>query len=295
MSDGPIDSYLRALERVLHERTLEADSIVEEAREHLADAVEDGIRRGLTRTDAEREAMDRFGTYEVIAAHAAPARHPALARVSAVLDRVLLRWRWISAATAIAALLTSMVQFYVLPTRYRSESVIAIVSQPVPEFSMAAADADRSATRLQVILQGVLSRERLQQTANDFGLPTEPQMRRHIGVEIVPTQKPGDIRQFKVSFQSPDPRLSQRVTEHIASMFITENLRDRQLLAQQHEAGFGNQTSRTFGDQFRIVQAPRLPSRPAGPSRIAVSILGALAGLAFGVVVAGVRGSTAAV
>jgi uncharacterized protein involved in exopolysaccharide biosynthesis len=98
-----------------------------------------------------------------------------------------------------------------------------------------------------------------------------------------------------VSFQSPDPRLSQKVSERIASMFIVENLRDRQLLLQQNEAGFGNQTSRMFGDQFRIVQAPGLPSRPAGPNRIAVSILGALAGLTFGVVLAGVRGSTAAV
>jgi len=295
MSDGAIDSYLRELERVLRARKLEVERIVEEAREHLADAVEDGLRRGLTRTDAEREAVDQFGTYDVIAAHAAPARHPVVARVTAALDRILLRWRWISAATAIAALLTSVVQFYVLPTRYRSESVIAIVSQPVPEFSMAFADADGSATRLQFIVQSVLSRERLRQTANDFGLPTGRQLRRDIGVEIVPTKGPGDSRQFKVSFQSPDPRLSQRVTERIASMFIIENLRDRQLLVQQHEAGFGNQTSRMFGDQFRIVQAPGLPSRPAGPNRIAVSILGGLAGLTFGVVLAGVRGSTAAV
>lgn len=294
MSDGPIDSYLRELERVLRERTLEAERIVEEAREHLADAVEDGIRRGLTRTDAEREAVDRFGSFDVVAAHAAPARHPVVARVTAVLDRVLLRWRWISAATAIAAVLTSLVQFYVLPPRYRSESVIAIMAPPLPEFVMPVADADGSAARLQSILQTVLSRERLQQTANDFGVPTEQQMRRDISVEIVPTKGPGDIRQFKVSFQSPDPRLSQRVTERIASMFIIENLRDRQLLVQQHETGLGNQTSRMFGDQFRIVQAPRLPSRPAGPNRIAVIVLGSLAGLTIGLVFAGVRGSTAA-
>jgi uncharacterized protein involved in exopolysaccharide biosynthesis len=284
MSSGPIDSYLRELERVLRERKLEADRIVEEAREHLADDVEDGIRRGLTRTDAEREAVDRFGPYDVIAAHAAPARHPVVARATAALDRILLRWRWISAATAIAALLTSVVQFYVLPTRYRSESVIAIVAQPVPEWALAVNDAP--ATRLQFILQSVLSHERLEQTANDFGLPTERQLRRDIGVEIVATKGPGDIGQFKVSFQSPDPRLSQRVTERIASMFIIENLRDREA------AGLGNQTSRVPGEQFKIVQAPLLPSRPAGPNRIAVSLLGALAGLTIGLVLAGVRGST---
>ena len=285
MSNGPVDSYLRELERVLRERKLEADRIVEEAREHLADAVEDGIRRGLTRTDAEREAVERFGTYDVIAAHAAPARHPVVARVTAVLDRVLLHWRWITAATAIAALLTSVAQFYFLPTFYRSESVIAIVAQPVPEWAMAVNDAP--ARRLQFILQSVLSRERLVQTANDFGLPTERQLRRDIGVEIVPTKGRGDIGQFKVSFESPDPRLSQRVTERIASTFIKENLRD-------HEAVFGNQTSRVPVEQFKIVQAPLLPSRPAGPNRIAVSLLGALAGLTIGLVLAGVRGSTTA-
>ena len=67
-----------------------------------------------------------------------------------------------------------------------------------------------SASRLQSILQNVLSRERLEQTANDFGLPTGRQLRHDIGVEIVPAKGPGDILQFRVSFQSPDPRPSCR-------------------------------------------------------------------------------------
>jgi hypothetical protein len=285
MSSGPIDSYLRELERVLRERKLETDRIVEEAREHLADALEDGIGRGLTRTDAEREAVERFGTPDVIAAHAAPARHPVVARATALLDRVLIDWRWITAAAAIAALLTSVAQFYFLPTFYRSESVIAMVAQPVPEFAMAVRGA--LAPRLQSILQSVLTHDRLEETANHFGLVNGRQLRRDIGVEIVPTKGPGDIGQFKVSFQSPDPRLAQRVTGRIASMFIEENLRD-------HEALFGNQTSRMVTEQFKLVQAPLLPRRPAGPNRIAVSLMGALAGLAIGVVLAGVRGATAA-
>lgn len=134
----------------------------------LQGAVEDGIRRGLSRADAEREAVERFGTYDAIAAHAAPARHPVLARVIAVLDRTLLHRRWITAATVIAALLTSVAQFYFVPTFHRSESVIAIVAQPVPEWAMAVNDAPTR--RLRFILESVLSHERLEQTANDFGL-----------------------------------------------------------------------------------------------------------------------------
>lgn len=121
-----------------------------------------------------------------------------------------------------------------------------------------------------------------------MAFPSERELRRDISVQIVPTKGPGDLGQFKVSFQSSDPRLSQRVTERMASIFIEENLRDR-------EAGLVNQTRTIPEDQFTIVQAPLLPSRPAGPNRIAVSLLGALAGLTISLALAGVRRPTAAV
>ena len=43
-------------------------------REHLIDAVNDGLGRGLSAEDAEREAFERFGPPEAIAAHLIPGR-----------------------------------------------------------------------------------------------------------------------------------------------------------------------------------------------------------------------------
>jgi len=51
-------------------------------------------------------------------------------------------------------------------------------------------------------------------------------MRSSIGVEIVK----GDS--FRVSFTSDDARTAMRVTERLASLFIEENLRDREVLAE---------------------------------------------------------------
>ncbi len=52
------------------------------------------------------------------------------------------------------------------------------------------------------------------------------QMRRDIDVQIVK----GDA--FQISYVSKEPRTAMRVTERLASLFIEENLRDREVLAQ---------------------------------------------------------------
>ena len=51
-------------------------------------------------------------------------------------------------------------------------------------------------------------------------------MRGNIDVQIVK----GDA--FRVSFTSEDPRTAMRVTERLASLFIDESLRDREVLAE---------------------------------------------------------------
>ena len=68
MTPGPVDAYLSRLQRELRRLGIEDARIVEEAREHLLDAVEDGRQRGLSIDDAEREAFERFGAPEAVAA-----------------------------------------------------------------------------------------------------------------------------------------------------------------------------------------------------------------------------------
>jgi hypothetical protein len=75
MTSAALEAYVRRLERELRKRRLQDGRIVDEAREHLFDAVEDGLQRGLSIEAAESEALVRFGPPEMVAAHFATKRH----------------------------------------------------------------------------------------------------------------------------------------------------------------------------------------------------------------------------
>jgi hypothetical protein len=74
MASERLDAYLRDLTAALVARGVWDERTIEEARTHLADAVEAGLRRGLPRDAAEREAVAAFGAPEVVAARAAADR-----------------------------------------------------------------------------------------------------------------------------------------------------------------------------------------------------------------------------
>jgi len=75
MTSAALKAYVSRLERELRKRGLQDRRIVDEAREHLFDAVEDGLQRGLSVEAAESEALVRFGPPEMVAAHFATRRH----------------------------------------------------------------------------------------------------------------------------------------------------------------------------------------------------------------------------
>jgi hypothetical protein len=74
MNDNLLQTYLEVLSRELTKRGLRQRRIVEEVREHLVDSIEAGCRRGLPRDAAIREALDRFGPPETVAARFAAER-----------------------------------------------------------------------------------------------------------------------------------------------------------------------------------------------------------------------------
>jgi hypothetical protein len=243
---GPVAEYLRELERLLRERGCADARIVDEAREHLADATEEGIRRGLARVDAEHEAVARFGPVTLIAAQALRGRS----------RMIVEHWRGITAATAAAALMTGVASYYWLPAQYRSESVIAVTSDPSHE-------------RLHAISEAVLSNSRLEKIVKDLGVGdgTPMQVRGRIGLEVS-RESP---EQFTVSFASGDARQAQRVTERLASLFIQENLQ---------QAGAGGVLD---GALFRIVRPPSLPREATKPGLAKTTVSGAFAGLALSI------------
>ena len=154
-------------------------------------------------------------------------------------DIVVIAWRrkWWAILPAIA--ITAGVYAWVrtLPNLYRSDTLILVVPQRVPESYVRSTVTTRIEDRLQSIQQQILSRTRLERIIQDFNLYPEARrtaimediverMRGNISVQVVK----GDA--FRVSFTSDEARTAMRVCERVASLFIEENLRDREVLAE---------------------------------------------------------------
>jgi hypothetical protein len=80
-----LETYLHRLRDALNQRGALDPGIIEEARAHLVDTVDDGLQRGLPVDVAEREAIARFGAPDMVAAHFAAERPHMLNRIVAVL------------------------------------------------------------------------------------------------------------------------------------------------------------------------------------------------------------------
>jgi uncharacterized protein involved in exopolysaccharide biosynthesis len=380
MSD-PIDDYANRLTQALRQRGIVDPRIVAEAREHLLDTVAEGRRNGLSLEEAEREAFDRFGAPEIVAAHAvsegvgrgsrsSPGGGQPMSRLAATLDTVWQRKWWIVVPAAVAAMITTVAATYLLPTRYQSEAVIILSRPRVADDSAVVARAQiplgdvadgAAQRRFQEVSRLVLSRPRLERVISDFGLydavsnSTPPddvvtQMRDDIALTMLDDDQrsSGDLGGFRVSFAASSPQTAMRVTERIASLFIEENLRDQDAIAQdvtlvvesriedtrrrivEYETKLeelraqqgkrplsradllpyevlqesykalltkaedartaSSLERRQIGEQFRILEAPRLPDEPVGPSRVSVSVWGAFAGVGVGLLLVAFRG-----
>jgi hypothetical protein len=88
MMSALLQAYLSRLARELRKHGLKDRRIVEEAREHLVDAIDEGLQRGLSVDAAEREAFVRFGPPETVAAHFATERYPMVNRLLVSLTRI---------------------------------------------------------------------------------------------------------------------------------------------------------------------------------------------------------------
>jgi polysaccharide chain length determinant protein (PEP-CTERM system associated) len=135
----------------------------------------------------------------------------------------------ISAATAAAARM--------MPDWYRADTLILVVPQRVPENYVRSTVTTRIENRLQSISQQILSRTRLERIIQDFDLYKD-ERRTGVMEDIVERMRTKEIRvdvvkgdAFRVSYVGRDPRTVMKVTERVASLFIEENLKDRELLA----------------------------------------------------------------
>ena len=139
---------------------------------------------------------------------------------------------------------------YLLPSIYRSTATILIEQQKIPQELVRSTITTFANQRIQIINRRVMTRSNLLEIINKFSLYEEEKeslpdavlikkMRNNIDMDIVsidvidprsgrPTQA---TIAFTVSFTSKSPILAQKITNELASLYLSENLKSRTKLA----------------------------------------------------------------
>ena len=140
---------------------------------------------------------------------------------------------------------------WLIPATYKSEALILVEQQKVPEQYVVPNVTVSLQDRLQSMTQQILSRTRLQATIDRFYLypdrrglrsllPTGDAvelMRKDIKIELVDSAaRPGQLTAFRIDYSSNSPQLAQQVNTELTSLFIEENLKLQQQLSQSTTA-----------------------------------------------------------
>ncbi len=156
---------------------------------------------------------------------------------------IVVRRRWWILVPTFLIWTAVFVTSWFVPSQYRSETVILVEQQKVPQQYVVSNVASDMQERLQSMTQQILSRTRLMKIIQDFKLyqnlrnrmsPDElvDKMRDDIKIDLVHAPGDKDLTAFKIYYSSQSPVLAQQVTNELTTLFIDENLRAREQQSQ---------------------------------------------------------------
>jgi polysaccharide chain length determinant protein (PEP-CTERM system associated) len=155
---------------------------------------------------------------------------------------IIYRHRLSALCSLAVGLALTLLAAIMLPSVYRSVTLVMIQPQEVPSEYVSAPVTGHIRDRLQALSQIALSRTRLEQIITQLGLygarrhrgasmdDIVEYMRRHIHIDIPEDRiNPPEARtaSFTLSFEYSDATTAQRVTAQLADLFIDEDLRER--------------------------------------------------------------------
>lgn len=157
------------------------------------------------------------------------------------------RQKWLFVVIFILTWLTALTVSVLLPAIYRAESTILIEEQQIPQEFVQTTITSYVEERLQVITQQIMSRPRLQEIIDRFGLYPEMQKNRtkeeiiaklkeNISLQTISadvldrrTGRPSTATiAFSLSYQGKSPDTVTKVTNRLTSLYLEENLRQRE-------------------------------------------------------------------
>jgi polysaccharide chain length determinant protein (PEP-CTERM system associated) len=153
-----------------------------------------------------------------------------------IVQIALRRKRWILLPLVIA-FLSAVEVGRLMPERYRSETVMMLLPQRIPDNYVRSSVTMGLQDRLTTLNQKIMSRSRLEQIILEFNLYAAE--RRTLPMDDVVNMMRSDIdpikleikdsasTTFKIGYVGRDPATVQKVATRLASLFIEENVRDR--------------------------------------------------------------------
>jgi polysaccharide chain length determinant protein (PEP-CTERM system associated) len=148
--------------------------------------------------------------------------------------RVVLKRRWIVLLPFAVGLAAAPLLARFAPERYRSETLIMVVPQRVPDDYVKPTVTDTIEDRLPSISDQILSRSRLERIIQEMDLYKD--LRARQVMEDVVQRMRADVtvgligreaNSFRVSYVSDNGETARKVTDRLASLYIEQNLTDR--------------------------------------------------------------------
>ncbi len=159
------------------------------------------------------------------------------------------RTKWYIIIPLVAGVLISLGVYKYMPKVYKATTLILVQAQTVPESYVRPTVTATVLDRLNTISQEILNRTTLEKIINEFNLysrmrskaPMEDvveEMRKSIEVELSKGLDPGrrdpskGQNAFTITYEGEDPKTVMMVTNRLASLFIEQNLKVREMQAE---------------------------------------------------------------
>jgi len=141
------------------------------------------------------------------------------------------RRAWYFLLPLFAGWLTVWIVSWLLPSVYRSGTLILVEQPSVPQQFVVSNVAGDLQQRLQTITEQILSRTRLRQIIENLNLYPEKRkrltpddlvevMRKDIEIELM-SNKQNELTSFNIYYASKIPSVAQRVTSELSNLFIS--------------------------------------------------------------------------
>lgn len=171
--------------------------------------------------------------------------------------KIIWHRKWIVLGVMAATSVATAIYVQRLPDIYRSETLILVDPQKVPDSYVKSTVTGDVRNRLGTLSQQILSATRLQKIIDSFNLYPEERktqarediisrMRGDIGTGVA-SEFGGsqDLQAFRIWYRGRDPRLVAQVANQLAALFIDENLKAREEQATGTTEFLSNQLEET--------------------------------------------------